>query len=297
MENPIVVLSYGGGQDSTAILMMCAWRPGFRERYIGSADLLTVMSSTGNEHRETDEYVRDNVPDICSVAKSEWHFLTPDMGFHAKNWDSLQGYFAHYRAIGCKAYPKSCTDKLKLVPIYGFLERYIGRRYGFKVGRKQAIYDYKGKFGRIKVMIGITAEEADRRIGDRSGEPRWSQVCIDKVYPLVDLGMTRADCQNVITSFGRPIPLPSNCMFCPFVSHVELLWLWKFRREEYDKWVKFEADKLERCADKGDKNFGVFGRTTLPEVLKVAQEKYAGWTDEQLWTYKLSHGHNVCSKH
>lgn len=294
---PITVLSMGGGQDSVAILYMLAWRPGFREKYVGDSDLLVVMSDTGNEHKETYEYVHSHVADVCKVAKAEWHFLTPSMGFHPKNWESLQGYFAHYKAIGCKAYPKSCTDKLKLVPIYRFLERYVGRRYGFKVGRKQAIYDYKGKFGRIKVMIGITIEEADRRIGDRSGEPRWSQVCIDKVYPLVDLKMTRADCQNVITSFGRPVPLPSNCMMCPFVSPVELLWLWTFRREEYDKWVKFEADKLERCKDLGNKNYGVNGLKTLPQVLAEAQFKYANWTNEKLWEYKMTHGHGVCSKH
>ena len=293
----ISVLSMGGGQDSVAILYMAAWRPGFREKYVGTDDFLTVMSDTGNEHQETYDYVRTHVADVCQVAKSEWHFITPDMGFHATNWDSLQHYFTHYRAIASKAYPKSCTDKLKLVPIYRFLEQHIGKKYGFKVGRKRAFYDYREKFGKLRVMIGITAEEATRRIGDRSGEPKWSQECIDKVYPLVDLGLTRANCQEVIRSFGRPVPLPSNCMMCPFVSPVELLWLWTFRREEYEKWVVFEADKLERCKDLGDKNYGVNGLKTLPQVLEEAKVKYAGWTTEQLWEYKMSHGHGVCSKH
>lgn len=293
----ISVLSMGGGQDSVAILYMAAWRPGFREKYVGNDDFLTVMSDTGNEHQETYDYVRTHVADICQVAKAEWHFLTPDLGFHATNWESLQGYFTHYRAIASKAYPKSCTDKLKLVPIYRFLEQYVGKKYGFKIGRKRALYEYRERFGKIRVMIGITAEEAGRRIGDRSGEPKWSQECIDKIYPLVDLGMTRSNCQEVIRSFGRPVPLPSNCMFCPFVSPAELLWLWTFRRDEYEKWVAFEADKLERCKDLGDKNYGVNGLKTLPQVLEEAKVKYAGWTDEQLWSYKMTHGHGVCSKH
>lgn len=287
----------GGGQDSVAILYMAAWRPGFREKYVGNDDFLTVMSDTGNEHQETYDYVRTHVADVCQVAKAEWHFLTPDLGFHATNWESLQGYFTHYRAIASKAYPKSCTDKLKLVPIYRFLEQYVGKKYGFKIGRKRALYEYRERFGKIRVMIGITAEEAGRRIGDRSGEPKWSQECIDKIYPLVDLGMTRANCQEVIRSFGRPVPLPSNCMMCPFVSPVELLWLWTFRRDEYEKWVAFEADKLERCKDLGDKNYGVNGLKTLPQVLEEAKVKYAGWTEAQLWEYKMSHGHGVCSKH
>ena len=171
----------GGGQDSVAILYLSAWRPGFREKYVGDTDMLTVMSDTGNEHDETYEYVHTHVADVCKVANSEWHFLTPDLGYHAENWQSLQGYFAHYRAIGSKAYPKSCTDKLKLVPIYRFLEQHIGKKYDLKVGRKRAFYEYRERFGPMKVMIGITVEEAGRRIGDRSKEPKWSRECIEKV--------------------------------------------------------------------------------------------------------------------
>lgn len=287
----------GGGQDSIAILYMAAWRPGFREKYIGDNDMLTVMSDTGNEHQETYDYVRKNVPDVCKVAKSDWQLITPDMGYHATNWESLQGYFTHYTAIASKAYPKSCTDKLKLVPIYRFLEDYLGKKYGVKTGRKRGLYEYVERFGKLKVMIGITAEEAKRRVGDRSGEPIWSQKCIDKVYPLVDLGLTRHDCQEIIRSYGREVPLPSNCMMCPFVSPVELLWLWTFRREEYDKWVVFEQKKLERCKDLKEKNYGVNGLKTLPQVLAEAQKKYADWTNDQLWAYKMTHGHGVCSKH
>jgi hypothetical protein len=287
----------GGGQDSVAILMMTAWRPGFREKYVGADHLVTLMSATGNEHRETDDYVRTHVPDICKVANSEWYHIVPAMGFHATHWESLQAYFAHYRAIGSKAYPKSCTDKLKLVPIYRFLEDYVGRRYSFKVGRKQAFYDYRDRFGRMRVLLGISAEEATRRVADRSKEPKWARECFDKVYPLVEMKLTRSDCQEIIRSYGRPIPLPSNCMMCPFVSPVELLWLWTFRREEYDKWVKFEADKLERCKDLGKKNFGVNGLKTLPQVLEEAKVKYAGWTEKQLWDFKMTHGHGVCSKY
>lgn len=287
----------GGGQDSVAILCLLAWRPGFREKYVGDAHLLTLMSDTGNEHKETDDYVRDHVPDLCSVANSEWVHIKPEMGFHAEHWRSWTDYFEHYTTIGSKAYPKSCTDKLKLVPIYRFLEHYLFQHYGVQRTRKQGFYDYKFKFGRLKVMIGITKEEESRRIGDRSGEPLWSQKCVDKVYPLVDLGMTRQHCQDLIRSYGRPVPLPSNCQMCPFVSHVELLWLWKFRRAEFDKWVAYESAKMERCRDLGDKNFGVFGRKTLLESLEEAKTKYVGWTDQQLWDYKMSHGHSVCSKH
>lgn len=37
-------------------------------------------------------------------------------------------------------------------------------------------------------------------------------------YPLIDLGMSRADCIRIIADAGLPVPSPSSCFFCPFHS-------------------------------------------------------------------------------
>lgn len=41
----------------------------------------------------------------------------------------------------------------------------------------------------------------------------------------------------------------------------------------YDLWVQLETNKLKKFAHKGESNYGVFGRTTLPEVLAKARKK------------------------
>ncbi len=69
---------------------------------------------------------------------------------------------------------------------------------------------------RIRVLIGITAEEAEKRVNDDEEKiPVWMRETADRVYPLVELGMTRADCQDYARSHGLPVPFSSLCKFCP----------------------------------------------------------------------------------
>ena len=86
-------------------------------------------------------------------------------------------------------------------------------------------------------------------------------------------------------------------MICPWMNEVELLWLYRFYPEEYEEWVELEENKIQAHLDAGEKNYGVWGRKLLPEVLTIAQEKYGLWTDDQLQEYKMSHGHNLMSKY
>jgi len=37
-----------------------------------------------------------------------------------------------------------------------------------------------------------------------------------RVYPLLDLGLRRADCKAIIAAAGLPVPQKSACYFCPF---------------------------------------------------------------------------------
>lgn len=51
----LTVLSYGGGQDSTALILKVIHDESFRAKYI-PGDFIVVMADTGNEHKETIEY-------------------------------------------------------------------------------------------------------------------------------------------------------------------------------------------------------------------------------------------------
>ena len=99
-------------------------------------------------------------------------------------------------------------------------------------------------------------------------------------------------------SVGEPVPPPSNCILCPFMGEVELLWLHRFMPDHLEDWVRIEKNKMDKWAHLGpDKNLGVWGKKTLPEVLAQAIDKHGHMSDADLEEYKMSHGHCVSSKY
>lgn len=60
------------------------------------------------------------------------------------------------------------------------------------------------------IGIGISVDEI-HRANTRRQEPHERIT-----YPLLDLGLRRADCVRVIQDAGLPVPPKSSCWFCPF---------------------------------------------------------------------------------
>lgn len=290
----LTVLSFGGGQDSTAILYRLAYDAAFRAQY-APGRLLVLMSDTGDEHEETYAHVAF-VKAFCVQHHIEFCFITKEMGYHSAAWQDLRSFYRRTTTIGSKAYPKTCTDKLKLVPLYRYLESWIGREYGIQTGRKRGLYEFTKRFGKIRVLLGIAADETSRVAKEQSRQ-KWMRDAIDRAYPLVDLGWDRAACQRYIASVGHAVPVPSNCMLCPFKSEIEVLWLARNRPADFQAWVMLEAAKLAKWQEKGDKNFGVFGRRTLPQVLAQVERTHGHLTDAELEDYRMSHGHCVKSSY
>lgn len=293
----LTVLSFGAGQDSTTILDKCVYDPSFRKEY-APGDLIVVMADTGNEHDQTYRHVED-MRELCKKHDIPFFLITPDMGHHSKTWPSLQHQWKLNKSVGSKAFMKSCTDKLKIGPIYNFVGSYIHKTYGLdKHGRKQEFIEFARKYGKIDVLIGIAKGEEKRVAGENKSDPKWRRQSINVRYPLIDLGMDRQECQDYISSLGQLIPIPSNCKMCPWTSLQELLWLYRFDKAAYIKWTWFEAAKINHWEGRTDKNVGVWGGTVLlPAKLKEAKKLYGHWSDKKLHAYKMSHGHCVMSKY
>lgn len=81
------------------------------------------------------------------------------------------------------------------------------------------------------------------------------------------------------------------------MSKPELLWLANNLPDDYAEWVELENAKRQRWEHLGEKNYGVWGKKTLPMVLEEAQAQYGHLTAEELDTIKFSHGHAVKSKY
>lgn len=306
-EQDLAVLSFGGGQDSTTILYKLCYEQDFRQKY-APGDLIVVMADTKNEHEETYEHVTQ-MQALCAVHDIPFFFIEN----HASgDWkDGLISYYEKTNTVGSKGFMKTCTDRLKIKPIYNWLDSYIHSTYLTPVSQnKKAIRYFARKNGKIKMLIGIARGEESRIADPSKIKQKWMKESIERVYPLVDLGMDRKDCHSYMNEIGVTIPMPSNCILCPFMSKQELLYLYKTRPHWFHKWCDLETNKLKKFAYQGDlsktqkrngdivDNIGVWGnKKRLPEILHEAQQEFGHLSLEMLHEYKMSHGHCIKSKY
>ena len=309
----LCLLSYGGGQDSDAMLKMYVYDPAFRARYAPN-DFVVIMADTGNEHPETYAHVEE-VKLFCKEHGVTFYHVTKDMGFHTPAWQDLKSALqGSSSVIGAGLGRKTCTINLKISPIYKMLMHhvavtYLGRAKGRSGG--QDLYDFTNRYGsRISVLIGIAKNE-ERRVKSihafttdaETGEvkyqnPLYRRECTQVLYPLLDLGMGRQECQDYIRSVGHKVPVPSNCILCPFMNGRELLLMTRTHPNEYADWVLMEQAKREKWRAKGKSekdNQHIYGAKPLPMVLEKAEREYGHLSTEHLRDYRNSHGHCTMS--
>ena len=308
LYSDLTILSFGGGQDSSTILFKLVFDADFRSRY-APGRLLVLMADTHNEHPETYKYLEDIIIPFCEKHDIEFIKIDNTMGYHGDTWQSLTGQWENNNpTIGSLAYPKTCTHNLKLQPQYRFVEQWIPKNYSKVINktRKDNFVQFAKQYGKIRWLVGIAKGE-EKRVADATKETaKWKRQAIEVQYPLIDIGYDRQTCQDYMREIDMPIPMPSNCMYCPFASnHMELLWLEKSYPDKFDTWITLEQNKLD-AHQEAIKNLGVSGRlhkdgdrkgqaVTLKDLLHEAKEKYPHVTLNQLNEYKWSHGHCVSS--
>lgn len=314
--NKLCVLSFGAGQDSTVLLEKYLHDFEFRNEYAPN-DFLVVMSDTGDEFDDTYQHVY-RTQEKCIKAGVEFVFLTSDMGFHSESWLSLRHFYKTKSTTGSRAFPKTCTDRLKIQPIYRFLEHWLSKRYGVQCNKKMGFREFAAQHGKIKMMIGISKGEEKRISNPSKSTKRWYRDSIEPIYPLIELGMDRSACQEYLHSKNMRV-IPSNCKACPFASLEELEYLRRFHLADLMDWCSIEKAKLEKfkhlnkviATDSSgksiltkdgkpkfiNKNYGVFGVTPLTVKIHEAKLKFADWSDERVKEYRYSHGHCVTTSY
>lgn len=293
----LTVLSYGAGQESTALLLSYIHDREFRSHFAPN-DFIVVFADTGDEHEHTYEHI-EKTKALCALHEIKFVHILPEMGYHCPAWSSLRDQYNTNCSVGSKAYVKSCSYNLKIYPIYNFLEDYIADKYNLLRGRKRAFKEFSRIFGKVNVLIGIAHGEESRMAGDEFKD-KWKQMALKNVYPLVQMGMDRFACQSVNRTYLDYEVKPSNCVLCPWLSMPELLYMHRFMRSDFEDWVRIEKNKFAKHADKGDKNLGVWGKWikdenrpyTLVDALQDAEKEFGHWTDEDLHRYKMNHGCN-----
>lgn len=124
---------------------------------------------------------------------------------------------------------RQCTSEYKLTPIMWKLRELLG------VDRRGRI-----KAGTVEQWIGISTDEAARM---KDARQQW----IVNRWPLVEIGMSRADCLAWMERYGYPVPPKSACLGCPFHSQKT----WETMRDEQPEEFA-EACEIDAVLRTGD---------------------------------------------
>lgn len=120
---------------------------------------------------------------------------------------------------------RQCTRNHKIDPI----NRFLRKAAKVKRGTKEPV---------VTMLIGISLDEVIRM---KPSQQPW----IKNEWPLIDLGMTRADCLTWMAAHGYRTPPRSACVFCPYKSDAE----WR-RLKESDTKGFIDAQAYEKMLQK-----------------------------------------------
>lgn len=211
------VISYGGGVQSTAMVVLAATRDPAFEAAVGGPVDAALFCNVGDdsEHPDALRWVRD----VVQPWAADREFPVIELHRHTRDGrpETLMGRLTK---PGSRSFPipvrmsngapgnRSCTADFKIRVVAKWL-----RERGASADDPAT------------TCIGISTDEISR-VNNRSDEP-YETRC----YPLIELGMDRSACQEVnVSTFGRPAP-KSSCYFCPF--HTPAVWA-EMRRDEPD---------------------------------------------------------------
>jgi hypothetical protein len=201
------VLSYGGGVQSVAMCLLT------RSGVLPKPDYV-VCADTSYEARSTWEYIERYMSGF-NIQLASHDLATVDL--YGKNGDLL---LPAYTAKG--KLPTFCSNEWK-------------RRVVMRWLRAKGVQE-------CDMWIGFSMDEADRVKHNKEDEG-WCK----RKYPLLDLMLSRADCEQIILRAGQPLPFKSACHMCPHRTNSE----WRHIRDNYpDQWLEaIEIDEEVREAD------------------------------------------------
>jgi hypothetical protein len=211
---PSAVIAYGGGIQSTAMLVLAA------ERRIMADALLFANVGEDSEDPATLQFVREHALPYATRHGLDLHILT-----RRKRDGSVETLWGRMMREGSKSLP----IPVRLSETGPPLSRACTADFKVSVREKWLRARGASKHDKVEVLVGISMDERVRAV-DR--KPRPHEMLR---YPLLELGLARWDCQRIIIAAGLPLPPKSSCFFCPF--HCYNTWS-KQKRDRPDLFAK-----------------------------------------------------------
>lgn len=193
---PFVVVSYGGGTDSTALLVEAHNR--------GMRPDLILFADTGSEMPHTYAYL---------PVMAEWCAKVGFPEVQVVRWMRQDGRFLSLHEwciergeLPSKAYGFSgCTSKWKQHP----LDKAVGTHPGVLLALEED--------RTVERWLGYDAREAGRVANIRHKPPPYLWRA-----PLFEWNIAREQCRQIIAAAGLPQPGKSSCWVCPMMRGHEI---------------------------------------------------------------------------
>jgi hypothetical protein len=260
----LTTISYGGGVQSTAMLVLaCQGQLGYPV-----TDALFANVGDDSEHPATLAFVRETAIPWAAESGIRVHELRRVMrsGERRTLWQDLM---RDSRTINIPVRMdngapgnRSCTADFKIKVVGKWL-----KANGATANNPAT------------VCIGISTDEI-QRVSNKRAMPYERPT-----YPLIELGLDRSACVEVIRSAGLPVPPKSSCFFCPF--HRPQMWA-EMRRDEPELFwssVQLERTLIERRKVLGkDPVYLTRFAKPLDEAIGAAQDMLPGFSGADMDT-------------
>jgi len=212
-KEPLQVLSFGGGVQSFAMLLL------IKEGLLPKPDII-IHSDTGSEMPHTEKIIQIsesiaieiNVPFL--IVKSHRGTLHDD--YISNGSVPVVGF-------------RSCTLNFKVYPQRRAIREIVGNSRGSLLA---------------ECWLGITTDESHRMM---EGEFEW----IGNKFPLLDIGYSRKMCVDLNNKYNYEVK-KSGCFCCPYSGKKNFIRLFQEHPDLFEICIKMEKSYQEKYGnDKG----------------------------------------------
>lgn len=226
-------ISFSGGVESTTMCLL----------YGKGASAIWV--DTGAEHKEMYERIDYVEQKLKEYHKGDFELirLRAKMKHKEEVHESLETYIVSLKFMPSQQ-RRFCTYYFKIKPIDDFLSK---EECELLIGFN---YDEQGRTGNLEMKSNITYR-----------------------YPLIEDGLTRDDCEDILKVNGLHPEFPvymlrGGCRMCFFKTEKEYRAMYHLNRQEFDEVVKFE----KAIQDKRQKFYSIMGNGKSLSQLAVECE-------------------------
>lgn len=211
-KHPLEILSYGGGTQSTAMLVL------IQKGILPKPDLV-IHADTGSEMPETVEFMK-TAENLCDSLGIPFVIVSSHRGSLHEDYMSI----GSLPVMGTR----SCTSNFKIRPQRRYVRKIVGKR------RKKVL---------CKMWLGITTDEAHRR---SASDVMWTEL----TYPLLDMHpITRLEAIGINEDAGLKVG-KSGCFCCPYAGSKHWLSLRDDHPELFAIALEMEQKKFDQRGGK-----------------------------------------------